>query len=254
MALLTEDKDLLSKIVETVSECIVEKILGSESILRNITTAIVQSADFKDSLKEGRQEIYESIAFDLTDPNSEISSLKQHCQDLQSTVDTLKMDLDDLEQYSRRNCLLIHGIQERDDDTGKEDTDEQALEFFKSKLDLNITKSDLDRSHRLGKKSTGKNRPIIVKFARYNKRGEVFRSKRMLKGSGFVITESLTPTRMNLLKEAKARDETVQVWSSDGRIICLLKNGKTVKIESLKDFENAHAAAPKPRRNARPKR
>ena len=61
--------------------------------------------------------------------------------------------------------------------------------------------------HRIGRynKAKKKPRPIIVKFARYNVRGKVFREKRKLKGTGKSITESLTTERIGKLNDAKRK-------------------------------------------------
>ena len=48
-----------------------------------------------------------------------------------------------------------------------------------------------------------KPRVIIVKFTRYKDRHLVFRNKRLLKGSGISVTESLTLKRMEYLKKAR---------------------------------------------------
>ena len=47
-----------------------------------------------------------------------------------------------------------------------------------------ITIHDIDRTHRLGKRKLDNNvpRPIIVKFARYNVRDRIFKTKKKLKG------------------------------------------------------------------------
>ena len=55
--------------------------------------------------------------------------------------------LDRHEQYSRRNCLLIHGVKENK----KEDTDEVVIEFFEKEMKEKLSANDIDRSHRLGK-------------------------------------------------------------------------------------------------------
>ena len=61
------------------------------------------------------------------------------------------------EQYSRRNCILIHGIAENKE----ENTDQQAIDFINDNLDIKIS---IDRSHRIG--GHDKARPIILKVAR----------------------------------------------------------------------------------------
>ena len=71
-------------------------------------------------------------------------------------------------------------------------------------MDLNISKTALDRSQRIGNpKSTKKSRPIIVKFVRYYDRRDILLDKKCLKGKGKSITESLTAFRMQKLKNAK---------------------------------------------------
>ena len=55
--------------------------------------------------------------------------------------------MDRQEQYSRQNCLLIHGITEGN----QENTDNLALEIFREILDIELTQRHLDRTHRIGK-------------------------------------------------------------------------------------------------------
>ena len=80
------------------------------------------------------------------------------------------------EQYSRRNCILIHGLKEEKN----ESTDDRVLKLFREELNEDVLLADLDRTHRIGKKSdsSSKPRPVIVKFARYKIRKKVFKSKK----------------------------------------------------------------------------
>ena len=71
-------------------------------------------------------------------------------------------------------------------------------------MDLNISKTALDRSQRIGNpKSTKMSRPIIVKFVQYYDRRDILLDKKRLKGKGKSITESLTAFRMQKLKNAR---------------------------------------------------
>ena len=84
---------------------------------------------------------------------------------------SLSSEIDDLEQYSRRNCLVLHGVNE----SNAENTNEIIIKTFSEELGVEIKEDDLDRSHRLGKskRKDNKPRPIIVKFARYAVRREI---------------------------------------------------------------------------------
>ena len=53
------------------------------------------------------------------------------------------------EQYSRRNCILIHGLKEEMD----ESTDDRVLKLFRDELNEDVLSADLDKTHRIRKKS-----------------------------------------------------------------------------------------------------
>ena len=111
-------------------------------------------------------------------------------------------------------------------------------------LHAELSLADLDRTHRLGKRKPTDNssrpRPIIVKFTSYRVRSSVFRSKRKLKNSGISVSENLTPLRSSLLREAKAHDAVETAWTTDGRIVCLLKNSKKVTVTNVAGLKTLH--------------
>ena len=62
--------------------------------------------------------------------------------------------LEAMEKYSRRNCLLIGGAPE----LPEESTDDLVLELVRA-AGVALTLGDLDRSHRLGRRSGSVDRP-----------------------------------------------------------------------------------------------
>ena len=155
--------------------------------------------------------------------------------------------LDEIEQYSCRNCLIFTGIKE-DSDPSREDTDEVVINICNTKLGLDITEDSIDRSHRLGRWhpctaqsqtefETPKPRTIIVKFMNYRDRSDVFRSKAKLKQTDIVIYENLTSRRLALLNAAKGIVGVKNVWSLDGKVFAM--NGiKKVRLVDNKDLEH----------------
>ena len=80
--------------------------------------------------------------------------------------------VDGQEQYSRRNCLLVHGTVEET----VEDIDEKITNTLQQSMDETIKPEGIDILHRLGKPKSSKNskpRPMIVKFSRYNTRNRI---------------------------------------------------------------------------------
>ena len=97
----------------------------------------------------------------------------------------------------------MHGTKEE----SKEDIDDVVIKSLSENLDIELDKEDLDRRHRVGKsnRSDGKPRPIIIKFARYNVRRDVYSNQRKLKGKNLLIIESLTVGRVKLLKQVQTK-------------------------------------------------
>ncbi|KAB0800560.1 hypothetical protein PPYR_06300 [Photinus pyralis] len=139
--------------------------------------------------------------------------------------------LDALEQYSRRNNLRLFGIKE----CSNENPDQLAIEVIQQKLNVNIELRDIDRSHRVGLPRDGKSRAILIKFVSYRLRAEVFKKKKLLKGTHYSIKEDLTKSRLSLLQEAASRYGGHNVWSYDGRVMVNYKN-KKVSIQTASDF------------------
>ena len=61
-------------------------------------------------------------------------------------IEELEKKIDGQEQYSRLNCIMIHGTAENK----KENTDQQAIYFINHNLDIKIDGIEIDRSYRIG--------------------------------------------------------------------------------------------------------
>ena len=89
--------------------------------------------------------------------------------------DNYRQEVDDLEQYTRRTNVRIYGVTEQPE----ENTDNLAIDFFKSELNKAVASNDISRSHRVGKKSGAKPRPIIVPFTKHNTEVAVMSRRRV---------------------------------------------------------------------------
>ena len=188
-----------------------ESQIKGELALQDVNKAISFIGEKFDAYEKERRENEKKIE----ELNGTVSKMNERIEELENKIDRQ-------EQYSRRNCILIHGIAENKE----ENTDQQAIDFINENLDIKIDEIDIDRSHRIGRydKTKKKPRPIIVKFVRYNVRGRVFREKRKLKGTGKTITESLTTKRIGQLNDAREKFGFHNVWSYDGKILYKINN------------------------------
>ena len=167
---------------------------------------------------------------------NELNGMKEALLKLQQMIDSTMKRLsaverrqDDLEQYSRSNCLVIHGCENvPKSKLGKY----LEIENFVCntlnehlQLDSPLQANDLDIAHPLPSK---KGTPVIVKFIRRTQKNEVYRKKRLLKGTKMIITEFLTKRRLQLLEKARLEFKQCPVWSWKGEIFVFHNNKKKV--------------------------
>ena len=150
----------------------------------------------------------------------------------------LSQEVDDLEQYTRRTNVRIYGVAEQPE----ENTDNIAVDFFKSELNVDVASNDISRSHRVGKKSGAKPRPIIVRFTKHNTKVAVMSRRRVLKERKrpFNLQEDLTINRREILKYLnKDIEEGIvsKVWTVDG-VICFRPSGDSSVIERCTSLED----------------
>ena len=63
-----------------------------------------------------------------------IKNLRKEVNNLSEKLENVEKKIEDQEQYSRRNCLLIHGIEETD----KEKTDQLVLDVINKDMDIDL--------------------------------------------------------------------------------------------------------------------
>ena len=154
---------------------------------------------------------------------SDVSSLRLE-------VERLKARDDEQEQYSRRNSIRIAGVKEDD----KRPTSDIVLAIAEAN-DINITASDIDRSHRVGEQKDGAHRSLLVKFTSYRVKKAFMKKKKELSDNLF-FNEGLTKKRGELLYQARRRrkaDKLKGAWSYDGRVYIrdILEGTKEVRTE-----------------------
>ena len=177
--------------------------------------------------------------------NAKLNSKDELIKSLETRIVTLESANDSIEQYTRRANLRVCGVPE---ENAGEDTDQKVLAVFNAKLGMEppLRPTDLERSHRLGRKAddsdgTTRNRPIIVRFVSERVRDSVYRTRTRLKGHDIYLNEDLTARRAKLAYDArqlKKAKKIVDCWSSYGKVIVKDSNNKIREIKSPSDLLN----------------
>ena len=172
-----------------------------------------------------------------------IESLDNLVAKLEKQVYINSCQVDDLEQYGRRNCLILHGCKNiPTNQASYHDFEKFVINKLNTKLKLasKVSPMDIDTCHTLPsrKKDT---KPIIIKFVRRSVRDMVFSLKKNLKPmegdqEKLSITESLTKRRFSILSEAKKSFGFRNVWTLNGNIYCFFKE-KRHSIYDINDID-----------------
>lgn len=192
-------------------------------------------------------------AVDIIFDNKSIKACLLECfqsklTQMDNEIQDLKNRLDDMEQYSRRNCLKITGIKEHEG----ENTDQAVLNVINDIIfkdaQVQLSMSSIERSHRVGPQRGKNHRDIIVKFQSYRDRHLVFTNKRNLKSynrnpsnnSRIYINEALTRHRSKLFAAVRrlAKNKTIEnAWTADGCIKAKLLDKTIVSITRESDID-----------------
>ncbi|KAK3910875.1 LINE-1 retrotransposable element ORF1 protein [Frankliniella fusca] len=181
-------------------------------------------------LKPVQSDIKE-VKDDVDSLRTDIEFLTSKLSEKDKIIEGLQRRLAEQEQYARRNNLRIFGV---DESQQKEDTDKLVMDVAR-RIGVQIDKSQIDRSHRLGKPGP-KPRPIIVKFIGYSPRRSMFTAKKALKGSGITIREDLTRERLELLKEASEAYNQRNVWTQDGVVMVKIGDFRPKRLKSIDEL------------------
>ncbi|XP_077968559.1 uncharacterized protein LOC144422705 isoform X2 [Styela clava] len=150
---------------------------------------------------------------------NKLESLAKIVEQIKESATKNEIAIDNLEQYGRRNCILLHGCKRipKAGHYGQFETYVANTLNSALKLEWPIQYGDIDVTHILPADGKG-NVPIIVKFVRRSTKNMIYSMKRRLKKTGLSITESLTKRRVELLTEARRVLGLKNVWTMNGDI------------------------------------
>ena len=127
------------------------------------------------------------------DHERELGSLEKH-------IVTLEDRIDDLENYGRRNTLIISGKNVPRTATDENSID-VAVDCIQRNLGVDISRNDIDIAHRLGKPQAASEdrRSIIVKLVRRENKHKIYAACRIKKPENIYFSDSVSKTRSTIM-------------------------------------------------------
>jgi hypothetical protein len=223
----------------------------TKEYIKNQLENMVTKEDIK-SLKEDMNKVVanltnrmDKLESDVFDPHTqkdklgaEVVKLRGENMELKGQLEQrskesniIKQAQNDNEQHGRQWNIRVYGIAEATTDEPVSVCIKMCVSVIKEKVGVEVTEKDIELAHRTGKRGGARPRPIIARFFSRQVRGEVLTNRRKLKQSGISIGEDLTQANYNLLKAATAHSATLAAWSTHGKILVKLKNGKLLKLD-----------------------
>lgn len=161
------------------------------------------------------------------------------------------LKLNELEQYSKKNCLIISGMPESSD----ENVFGIVMEIGRL-MGVEVLLRDMCNAHRLGKERAdkGKPRPIIVKFVSFNKRSEFYAERKTIREvkvddescfdaralTNVYVSDCLTRHNSAVMYAARQlkRDHQITAqWCDAGKMkVRLTQDGRTQIIRGISDL------------------
>ena len=143
---------------------------------------------------------------------------------LRENIRRNEISIEAMEQYSRRNCLVIRNIPKKLFMGMEAITTDEFVCNLAHELKCDIAPEDIGRSHQLGKPYGDNKISIIVRFVRHNVKSKIFSHKKALKGNPdkIIISENLTNHRRKIFKRVDSlrfNKKICSTWTFDGKIL-----------------------------------
>ena len=178
-------------------------------------------ADLREKF-QGDIETLEGKVHDLEVKNDDLTKRVETLEKCLETQQDAKTHAVNNDQYARRSHMVIHGLPEGGE---QENIVENLIDVVKDKLKIALKRDDLDVTHRLGTTIGTKPRPVITVFKHRDKKMDIMRARKSLKGSGVTFTDDMCRDMRTLLAKVKSHALIASSWSWNGKIFGKDKSG-----------------------------
>lgn len=138
--------------------------------------------------------------------------------------------LEHIDQANRLTSLRLFNMEEKQ----REDTKNEVIQLIKDKMMVNLKPEDIEFCYRIGTEGSKKRRGIYLKFSSLSLRQAIYGKKNTLKGTGIVIKEDLTKSRLALVNKLSDKLGLKNVWTQNGKIFVFLDK----KVHSIRNLDD----------------
>jgi hypothetical protein len=200
---------------------------GSQSAPQNQNPTLF---DILSELRAFRQEARDdvkSVRADVDQQGADLRKVEDKQTDLEQENASLKDKISQLEDFNRRNNIIVGGIPEGNGRETWEDVEEKVRQSIIADLGMAaqaVDKLAIDRASRLGKRRQGGSRPVKVAFANLKDKDSVLRRAREVKPETPYFREDFSIATLDARTQLKpgllaARDKHLQAYLSHDKLV-----------------------------------
>ncbi|XP_077485356.1 uncharacterized protein LOC144095528 [Amblyomma americanum] len=189
----------------------------------------------RSGLIESRCKTLETLELDVAATQDTVEQLTSRQYELQARID-------DLEDRSRRNNLILRGIPDARETW--EQTEKKIITAFSTSLGTDFDQAVIERAHRIGTFSHQKCRPVVIRFGSFKDRGRILACRAKLKTDNISVSEDFSPAtrnaRQQLTNFAKSLPQSPKFQLRYNKLYvnnkCYMYDSVTNNIELIKEF------------------
>ena len=186
----------------------------------------------------------------------EIELLREENARKQERIDSLENRIDQLEQYSKRDDVIISGLKtshktyaraadpdkHQREETAPEDElnslEEQVVEFLESQ-EITLNKQGISACHVLGKGYQKQPPRIILRFSNRKDKINLLKQGKKLQGTDVFLNEHLTRKNAQIARHAKdlrKSGDVTDTWTRQCAVFVRMKGRSVKKVSNMQDF------------------
>ena len=191
---------------------------------------------------------------------SKISELEQVVQSKNAKLLEMEEKLNELEQYSRKDNLIISGFKlqrsyasvtktEEDEEENNQDSEasgnysvEDQIIKFLGNHELELKSEEISACHTLKSKNSNQTKDIIIRLVNRKTKVRLLKDSKKLHGTKVFINEHLTTKNGEIAKQARSLRKSKKIigtWVRNGAVFIKFQanNSEDVKVRKIKNKE-----------------
>ena len=191
-----------------------------KAYLEELISPLARKDDLKglatvQSINQSLVNLEKKLLNKIDELQQKISQLEEKVNRLEENLTIYKNDnellsrkIDDAEQYGRRMCLRIEGIDLDENETPSRCI-EKVVKTLRVDLNIEVTPEELERAHRIGPKKAvdhgveKQHAQMIIKVFKWETRNRIYRARKDGHSKGISVRLDFTKRRLNILNEAR---------------------------------------------------